>query len=141
MEDFDENAFTTHSHVEVDAHVNTKNSENIEVYRLGVEVAWSITTQLHEAVELVVQEAWQESLLPREEEETNGEVDNGPPLDNSTIHKKPPDNRIVLLELFGSRVVNCNVTKRNCVAMLRYCHNVASHHHDGLQHCYYSGIN
>jgi hypothetical protein len=52
------------------------------------------------AVELVVQEAWQESLLPREEE-TNGEVDNGPPLDNSTIHWKPQDDGIVLLELFG----------------------------------------
>jgi hypothetical protein len=48
----------------------------------------------------VVQEAWQESLLPREEE-TNGEVDHGPPLDNSTIHWKPPDDGIVLLELFG----------------------------------------
>jgi site-specific DNA-cytosine methylase len=49
----------------------------------------------------MVQEVWQESLLLREEEETNGEVDHGPTLDNSTIHWKPPDDRIVLLELFG----------------------------------------
>jgi hypothetical protein len=54
MEDFDENAFVTHSHMEVDAHVSTKNSESIEVYQPGVEVAWSTTAQLHEAAELVV---------------------------------------------------------------------------------------
>jgi hypothetical protein len=35
------------------------------------------------------------------EEEGNGEVDIGPPLDNSTIHWKPPEDGIVLLELFG----------------------------------------
>jgi hypothetical protein len=85
MEDFDENAFATHAHMEMDAQVSTKNSESIEVYQHGVEVAWSTTVQLHKVVELVVQEAWQESLLPREEGETNGEVDHGPPLDNSTI--------------------------------------------------------
>jgi hypothetical protein len=28
-------------------------------------------------------------------------VDIGPPLDNSTIHWKPPEDGIVLLELFG----------------------------------------
>jgi hypothetical protein len=56
---------------------------------------------LHEAVELVVQEAWQESLLPREEAGNNGQEDHGPPLDNFTIHWKPPDDGIVLLELFG----------------------------------------
>jgi hypothetical protein len=49
----------------------------------------------------VIQEAWQQSLLPRVEEEDNGEVDIGPPLDNSTIHWKPPKDGIVLLELFG----------------------------------------
>jgi site-specific DNA-cytosine methylase len=49
----------------------------------------------------MIQEAWQESLLPRVEEEVNGEVDLGPPLDNSTIHWKPPMDGIVLLELFG----------------------------------------
>jgi hypothetical protein len=35
------------------------------------------------------------------EEEVNREVDLGPPLDNSTIHWKPPEDGIVLLELFG----------------------------------------
>jgi hypothetical protein len=35
------------------------------------------------------------------EEEDNGEVDIGPPLNNSTIHWKPPEDGIVLLELFG----------------------------------------
>jgi GAF domain-containing protein len=88
--------------MEVDAHVSTKSSENIKVYQPGVEAVWSTTAQLHEAAKLVVQEAWHESLLPREEEETNGEVDHGPPLDNSTIYWKPPDDGIVLLELFGS---------------------------------------
>jgi hypothetical protein len=39
MEDFDENAFTTHSHMEVDAHVSTKSSESIKVYQPGVEAA------------------------------------------------------------------------------------------------------
>jgi hypothetical protein len=35
------------------------------------------------------------------EEEDNGEVDIGPPLNNSTIHWKPPEDGILLLELFG----------------------------------------
>jgi hypothetical protein len=35
------------------------------------------------------------------EEEVNGEVDLRPPLDNSTIHWRPPEDGIVLLELFG----------------------------------------
>jgi hypothetical protein len=39
MKDFDENAFATHSHVEVDAYVKTKNLESIEVYQPGVEAA------------------------------------------------------------------------------------------------------
>jgi hypothetical protein len=56
------------------------------VYQPRVEAAWSTTSQLREVAELVIQEAWQESLLPRVEEEVNGEVDLGPPLDNSTIH-------------------------------------------------------
>jgi site-specific DNA-cytosine methylase len=34
-------------------------------------------------------------------EEVNGEVDLRPPLDSSTIHWKPPEDGIVLLELFG----------------------------------------
>jgi hypothetical protein len=49
----------------------------------------------------VIQEAWQESLLPRVEEEVNKEVNLGPPLDSSTIHWRPPVDGIVLLELFG----------------------------------------
>jgi hypothetical protein len=36
MKDFDENAFATHSHVEVDAYVKTKNLKSIEVYQPGV---------------------------------------------------------------------------------------------------------
>jgi hypothetical protein len=71
------------------------------VYQPGVEVAWSTTSQLREAAELVIQEAWQESLLPRMKEEINGEVDLGPLLDSSTIHWRPPEDGIVLLELFG----------------------------------------
>jgi hypothetical protein len=64
METFDENAFATHLHMQVDAHVSAKNLESIKVHQPGVEAAWSTTAQLCEAIELVVQEAWQESLLP-----------------------------------------------------------------------------
>jgi hypothetical protein len=71
------------------------------VYVPGVEAAWNTTTQLREAAELVIQESWQESLLLRVEEEVNGGVDLGPLLDSSTIHWKPPEDGIVLLELFG----------------------------------------
>jgi site-specific DNA-cytosine methylase len=35
------------------------------------------------------------------EEEVNGEVDLGFPLDNSTIYWRPPEDGIMLLELFG----------------------------------------
>jgi hypothetical protein len=35
------------------------------------------------------------------EEEVNKEVDLGPPLDSFTIHWRPPEDGIVLLELFG----------------------------------------
>jgi hypothetical protein len=35
------------------------------------------------------------------EEEVNGGMDLRPPLDNSTIHWRPPEDGIVLLELFG----------------------------------------
>ena len=35
------------------------------------------------------------------EEEVNGEMDLRPPLDSSTIHWRPPEDGIVLLELFG----------------------------------------
>jgi hypothetical protein len=81
--------------------VTARGSKSIKVYQPGVEAAWSTTSQLHEAAELVIQEAWQESLLLRIEEEVNGEVDLGSPLDNSTIHWRPPKDGIVLLELFG----------------------------------------
>ena len=54
MEDSDENAFATHSYMEVDAHVSTKNSESIEVYQHGIVAAWNTTTQLHEVIEFVV---------------------------------------------------------------------------------------
>jgi hypothetical protein len=101
METFDENAFATHLHMQVDAHMSTQNLESIKVHQPGIEAAWSTIAQLREAAQLVVQEAWQESLFPREEDRSDGTEDHGPPLDNSTIHWKPPDDGIVLLELFG----------------------------------------
>jgi hypothetical protein len=39
MEDFDDNTFVTHSHVERDAHVSTKRLESIKAYQFGVEAA------------------------------------------------------------------------------------------------------
>ena len=66
--------------------VTAQGLKSIKVYQLGVEAAWSTTSQLHEAAELVIQEAWQDSLLPRVEEEINRRVDLGPLLDSSTIH-------------------------------------------------------
>jgi hypothetical protein len=101
METFDENAFATHLHMQVDAQVSVQNLESIKIHQSGIEAVWSTTAQLREAAELVVQEAWQESLLPREEEGSDSTEDHGPPLDNSTIHWKPPDDGIVVLELFG----------------------------------------
>jgi hypothetical protein len=98
-EDFDGNAFATH--VEGEDPVIVRDSESIKVYQLGVKAAWSTTSQLREAAELVIQETWQESLLQRVEEEVNGEVDLGPPLDSSTIYWRTAENGIVLLELFG----------------------------------------
>jgi hypothetical protein len=63
METFDENVFATHLYMQVDAHVSAQNLESIKVHQPRVEAAWSTTAQLREAVELIVQEAWQESLL------------------------------------------------------------------------------
>ena len=57
METFDENAIATHLHMQVDAHVSVQNVESIKVQQLGVGVAWSTTTRLRKAAELVVQEA------------------------------------------------------------------------------------
>jgi hypothetical protein len=54
METFDENAFATHLHMQVDAHVSAQNLESIKVHQPGVEAAWSTTAQLREAAELVV---------------------------------------------------------------------------------------
>jgi hypothetical protein len=101
MKTFDENAFATHLHMQVDAHVSAKSLESIKVHQPRIKAAWSTTAQLREAAELVVHEAWQESLLPREEVGGDGQEDHGPRLDNSTIHWKPLNDGIVLLELFG----------------------------------------
>jgi hypothetical protein len=98
-EDFDGIAFATH--VQREDPVTARGSESIKVYQPGVEAAWSTISQLRETAELVIQEVWQESLLPRVEEEVNGKVELGPPLDSSTIHWRPPKDGIVLLELFG----------------------------------------
>jgi hypothetical protein len=54
METFDENAFATHLHMQVDAHVSAQNLESIKVHQTGIEAAWSTTAQLREAAELVV---------------------------------------------------------------------------------------
>jgi hypothetical protein len=98
-EDFDGNAFAIH--MQGGDLMTARGSESIKVYQSIVEAAWSTTSQLCETAELVIHEAWQESLLPRVEEEINREVDLGPPLESSTIHWRPPKDGIVLLELFG----------------------------------------
>jgi hypothetical protein len=54
-EDFDGNAFATH--VEGAAPVTARDSESIKMYQPGIEAAWSTTSQLREAAELVIQEA------------------------------------------------------------------------------------
>jgi hypothetical protein len=51
-EDFDGNAFATH--MEGEDPMTARGSENIKVYQPGVEAAWSTTSQLHEATELVI---------------------------------------------------------------------------------------
>jgi hypothetical protein len=61
-EDFNSSAFATY--VEGEDPVIARGSESIKVYQPGVEAVWSTTSQLREAAELVIQEAWQESLLP-----------------------------------------------------------------------------
>jgi hypothetical protein len=114
--------------------------ESIKVHQPGIEAMWSTTTQLREAVELVVQEAWQESLLPREEEGSDGTEDHGPPLDNSTIHWKPPEDGIVLLELFGGIGTGLAAVLQAGIKVQRYLYvdtdevarQVAKHHSRGL---------
>jgi hypothetical protein len=54
METFDENAFATHLHMQVDAQVSAQNVESIKVHQLGIEAAWSTTAQLRKAADLVV---------------------------------------------------------------------------------------
>jgi hypothetical protein len=97
-EDFDGTTFATH--VQGEDPVTIRGSGNIKVYQPGIEAAWSTTSQLREAAELVIQEVWQASLLPQVEEEVR-KVDLGPPLDSSTIHWRSPEDGIVLFELFG----------------------------------------
>jgi hypothetical protein len=104
----------------VDSHVSAKNLESIKVHQPGIEAAWSTTAQLREAAELVVPEAWQESLLPREEVGSDRQEDHGPPLDNSTIHWKPPDDGIVLLELFGGIGIGLAAVLQAGIKVKRY---------------------
>jgi hypothetical protein len=140
METFDENVFATHLHMQVDAHMSARNLESIKVHQPGIEAAWSTTTQLREAVELVVQEAWQESLLPQEEVGSDRQEDHGPPVDNSTIHWKPPDDGIVLLELFGGIGAGLAAVLQAGIKNQRYVYvdidntarQVAKHHSRGL---------
>jgi hypothetical protein len=75
-EDFDGNAFAIH--VEGEDPMTTRGLESMKIYQPIIEAAWSTTSQLREAAELMIQEAWQESLLPRVEEQVNREVDLGP---------------------------------------------------------------
>jgi hypothetical protein len=141
METFDENTFATHLHMQVDAHVSAKNLESIKVHQLGVEAAWSTTAQLCEVAELIVQEAWQESLLLREEAGSNRQEDHDPPLDNSTIHRKPPDDRIVLLELSGGIGTSLAAVLQAGIKVQRYVYvdtddaarQVVKHHLRGLR--------
>jgi hypothetical protein len=98
-EDFNGNVFATY--IEGEDPMTARDLKGIKVYQPGVEAAWSTTSQLREAAKLVIQKAWQKSLLPQVEEEVNGEVDLGPPLNSSTIHWRSPEDGIVLLELFG----------------------------------------
>jgi hypothetical protein len=43
METFDENAFATHLHMQVDAQVSAQNFESIKVQQPRIEAAWSTT--------------------------------------------------------------------------------------------------
>jgi hypothetical protein len=62
MKDFDGSTFATH--VKGEDPVTAWGSESIKVYQPGVEAAWNTTSQLREAAKLMIQEPWQESLLP-----------------------------------------------------------------------------
>jgi hypothetical protein len=52
MEDFDGSAFAIH--VQGEDLVTARGSESIKIYQPGVEAAWSTTSQLREAAELVI---------------------------------------------------------------------------------------
>jgi hypothetical protein len=62
-------------------------------------------------------------------------------LDNSTIHWKPPDDGIVLLELFGSIGTNLTTVLQAGIKVKRYVYvdiddaarQVAKHHSRGLR--------
>jgi site-specific DNA-cytosine methylase len=66
--------------------------------------------------------------------------DHGPPLDNSTIHWKPPDDGIVLLELFGGIGTGLAAVLQARIKVQRYVYvdtdeaarQVAKHHSQGL---------
>jgi hypothetical protein len=51
-DDFDGSAFATY--VEGEDPVTAWSSEGIKVYQSGAEAAWSTTSQLHEAAELMI---------------------------------------------------------------------------------------
>ena len=55
-EDFDGSAFAIH--MEKEDPVTTQGSYSMKVYQPRIEVTWSTTSQLREAIELVIQEAW-----------------------------------------------------------------------------------
>ena len=141
METFDEIAFVIHLHMQVDSHVSASNLKSIKFHQPGVKAAWSTTVQLREAVELIVQEVWQESLMPREEERNNRREDHSPPLDNSTIHWKPPNDGIVLLELFGGIGISLAAVLQVGIKVQHYVYvdiheavqQVAKYHSQGLR--------
>jgi hypothetical protein len=141
MEDYDESVLATHLRMQVEAHMSAMHEESIKVFQPGIEAAWSTTTQLREAAKLVVQEAWQQTMMPREDERSTGEKDTGSSLDNSTIHWKPPDDGLVLLELFGGIGSGLAAVLQAGIKIQRYVYvdnddaarQVAKHHSRGLR--------
>jgi hypothetical protein len=79
--------------------------------------------------------------LPREEAGSDGQEDHGPPLDNSTIYLKPPDDGIVLLELFGGIGTSLAAVLQAGIKVQRYVYidtddaarQVAKYHSRGLR--------
>jgi hypothetical protein len=72
---------------------------------------------------------------------SDGQKDHYPPLDNSTIHWKPPDDGIVLLELFGGIGTSLAAVLQAGIKVKRYVYvdindaarQVAKHHSRGLR--------